>query len=88
MKKHAFSVWDGIETTSSAAPTESAFRGKLRRYEPKVGEKETDLLQVMMQSKKQIDALILGRVKEGPNKVQVHVEVGKIKIPTVQDGDC
>ena len=87
LKKHALPVWDGIETTSSAAPTESAFRGKLRRYDLKVGEKEMDLLQVMMQNKEEIDALILERVKEGPNKVQFHVEVGMIKIPTVQDGD-
>ena len=42
LKKHALPVWDGIETTSSAAPTESAFRGKLRRYDLKVGEKEMD----------------------------------------------
>ena len=70
LKKHALPVWDGIETTSSAAPTESAFRGKLRRYDLKVGEKEMDLLQVMMQNKEEIDALILERVKEGPNKVQ------------------
>ena len=87
LKKHALPVWDGIETTSSAAPTESAFRGKLPRYDLKVGEKEIDLIQVMMQNKEQIDALILERVKEGPNKVQFHVEVGMIKIPTVQDGD-
>ena len=40
LKKHALPVWDGIETTSSAAPTESAFRGKLRRYNLKVGEKK------------------------------------------------
>ena len=46
-----------------------------------------DLLQVMMQNKEEIDALILERVKEGPNKVQFHVEEGMIKIPTVQDGD-
>ena len=87
LKKHALPVWDGIETTSSAAPTESAFRGKLRRYDLKVGEKEMDLLQVMMQNKEEIDALILERVKEGPNKVQFYMEVGMIKIPTVQDGD-
>ena len=41
----------------------------------------------MMQNKEEIDALILERVKEGPNKVQFHVEVGMIKNPTVQDGD-
>ena len=40
----------------------------------------------MMQSKEEIDTLILERVKENPNKVQFHVEVGMIKIPTVQDG--
>ena len=31
LKKHALSVWNGIETSSSTVPTESAFRGKLRR---------------------------------------------------------
>ena len=41
----------------------------------------------MMENKEEIDALILERVKEGPNKVQFHVEVGMIKNPTVQDGD-
>ena len=87
LKKHALPVWDGIETNSSAAPRESAFRGKLRRHDLKVGEKEMDLLQVMMQTKEEIDALILERVKEGPNKVQFHVEMEMIKIPTVQDGD-
>ena len=71
LKKHALPVWDGIETTSSAAPTESAFTGKLRRYDLKVGEKEMGLLQVMMQNKEEIDALILERVKEGPNKVLI-----------------
>ena len=63
LKKHALPVWEGIETISSATPTESAFRGKLRRYDLKVGEKEMDLLQVMMQNKEEIDALILERVK-------------------------
>ena len=37
LKKHALPVWDGIRTSSSAAPTERAFRGKLRRYDLKVG---------------------------------------------------
>ena len=46
-----------------------------------------DLLQVMMQNKEEIDARILDSVKEGPNKLQIHLEVGMIKIPTVQDGD-
>ena len=41
-----------------------------------------------MQNKEEIDALILEKVKEGPNKVKFHVEVGMIKIPTVQDGDA
>ena len=41
----------------------------------------------MMQNKEEIDALIVERVKEGPNKVQFHIEVAMIKIPTVQDGD-
>ena len=68
LKKNALPVWDGIKTSSSAAPTESAFRGKLRRYDLKVGEKEMDLLQVMMQNKEEIDALIQERVKEGPKK--------------------
>ena len=40
-----------------------------------------------MQNKKEIDALILVSVKDGANKVQFHVEVGMIKIPTVNDGD-
>ena len=40
-----------------------------------------------MQNKEEIDALILKMVKEDPNLVQFHVEVGMIKIPTVQDGD-
>ena len=87
LKKHALPAWDGIEMTSSPAPTESAFRGKLRRCDLKVGEKEMDLLQVMMQNKEEIDALILERVKEGPNKVQFHVEVRMTKTPAVQDGD-
>ena len=58
LKKHALPVWDSIETSSSAAPTQSAFRGKLRRYDLKVGEKEMDLLQIMMQNKEEKDALI------------------------------
>ena len=57
LKKHALPVWDGIETSSSAAPTESAFRGKLRRYDLNVGEKEMDLLQVMTKNKEEINAL-------------------------------
>ena len=40
LKKHALPVCDGIETTSSGAPTERAFRGKLRRYYLKDGEKK------------------------------------------------
>ena len=86
-KKHELPFWDGIERMSSADRTESAFRGKLHRYDLKFGEKEMDLLQVMMQNKEEIDALVLERVKEGPNKVPFYVEVGMIKIPTVQDGD-
>ena len=78
LKKHALPVWDGIETMSCAAPIECAFRGKLSRYDLKIGEEEMDLLQFMMQNKEEIDALILERVKEGPNKVQFHVEVGMI----------
>ena len=86
LKKHALSVWDGIETTSFAAPTESASRGKLRRYNLKVGEKK-GLASSHDAKKEEIEALILERVKEGPNKVQFHVEMKMIKIPTVQDGD-
>ena len=41
----------------------------------------------MMPNKEEIDALILERVEEGPNKMQFNVEVGMIKFPTVQDGD-
>ena len=41
----------------------------------------------MTENKEEIDALILERVKEGPHKVQFHVKVVMIKIPTVQDGD-
>ena len=48
--------------------------------------KKMGFLPVMMQNKEEIDALILERVTEGPNKVQFHVEVGMIKIPTLQDG--
>ena len=40
-----------------------------------------------MQNKEEIDALILERVKEGPNKVQFHVEVGSLEVPTMQDWD-
>ena len=40
-----------------------------------------------MQNKEEIDALIVERVIEGPNKVQIYVEVGMIKTPIVQDGD-
>ena len=87
LKKHALPVGDGIETSSSAAPTESSFRGILRRYNLKLGKNKMDLLQVMMQNKEEIDALILERVKEGPNKVQFHVEVEMNEVLTVQDGD-
>ena len=45
-----------------------------------------DLLQVMIKNKEEIDALILERVKEGPNKVQFYMEMVMIKSPTVQDG--
>ena len=79
--------WDSIETISSAAPREIVFRVKLCQYDLKVGEKEMDFLHVRMQYKEEIDALILEMVKEGPNKVQFHVEVRMIKSPTVQPGD-
>ena len=46
-----------------------------------------DLLQGMMPNKEEIDVFILERIKEGPNKMQFHVEVGMIKIPTRQDED-
>ena len=42
-----------------------------------------DSLQVLMQNKEEIGALILEMVKE----VQFHVELGMIKILTVQDRD-
>ena len=75
--------WDGIETTSSAAPRESASRRKLRRYDLKIGDKEIDLLRTMMQNEEEMDGLILDWVKEGPKKLHFHVEVGMIKVPTV-----
>ena len=59
LKKHSLQVCDGIETRSSAAPTESAFKGKLHRYDLKFGEKEMVLIQVMMHMKEKIAALIL-----------------------------
>ena len=82
-KKHALPVWDGVKTTYSAAQTESASRDKLRRYDLKISEKEMDSLQVLMQNKEEIGALILERVKE----VQFHVKLGMIKVLTVQDRD-
>ena len=57
LKKHALRVWDGIGMAYSAVPTESAFRGKLRQYYLKVGEKVKDLLQVTMQIKEELDAV-------------------------------
>ena len=38
-KNHALPVWDGVKTTYSAAPTESASRDKLRRFDLKISEK-------------------------------------------------
>ena len=58
----------------------------MRRYDLKVGEKEMDFLQVMVQNKEEIDALILERVLEGPNKVQFHVEVGMSKFLLCKTG--
>ena len=59
LKKHQLPVWSqGNEPGTSAAPTESAFRGKLRRYELSVGEEEGDLMIVTMRHKDEIDVLI------------------------------
>ena len=88
LKKDALTVWDGIETASSAAPTESSFRGKLRQYYLKIGEKEKDLLQVTMQIKEGLDAV---KGQRGPEQnATPYVEVERIiKIPTtVQDWDA
>ena len=87
LKKHSMPFWDGIETSSFTVPTESAFRGKLGRYDPIVVEKEMGLLQFMMQNKKKTFALMLERFNEGTNKLKFHVEVVRIKIPALQDGD-
>ena len=51
------SIWDVIETIFFAALTVSAFRQTMGRYDLKIGEKELDLLQVMMQNKEGTDAL-------------------------------
>ena len=64
---------------TSTAPTESAFRGKLRRYELSVRKDELDVMNVIMRNKEEIDALIDERVQEGLCKFQLHVDVSMIK---------
>ena len=65
-------------------PNESASIRNLRWYDLKVGEKEMDLLQVMMQKKEEIDALILETVnsmwKWGWSKNSHYVIQGHWKI--------
>ena len=79
-KNHQLPIWTpGYEVGTSTAPTESAFRGNFRRYELSDGEDELDLMNVIMQNKEEIDALIDKRVQEGHCKFQLHVDVSKIK---------
>ena len=67
LKKHILPIWTpGNEAGTSAAPTESAFRGKLRRYELSVGEEQVDLMNSTMRQKDEIEALIEERVQGGP----------------------
>ena len=75
---------------TSSAPTESAFRGKLRRYELSVKEDELNLMNVIMRNKEQIDALIDERVQEGPCNFQLHMDVSMIKFSsdTNETGDA
>ena len=89
-KNHQVPIWTtGNEVGTSTAPTESAFRGKLRRYELSVGEDELDLMKVIMRIKEEIDALIDERVQEGTCKFQLHVEVSvrKFSNDTNETGD-
>ena len=74
---------------TSTAPTESAFRGKLRRYELSVGVDELDLMNVIMRNKEEIDTLIDEKVQEGLCKLQLHVDVSMIKFwnDTNETGD-
>ena len=67
LKKHRLPIWTpGNEAGTSAAPTESAFRGKFRRYELSVGEEQVDLMNSLMRQKDEIEALIEERVQGGP----------------------
>ena len=89
-KNHQLPIWTpGNEVRTSSVPTESAFRGKLRRYELSVKEDELDLMNVIMRNKEEIDALIDERVQEGPCKFQLHVDVSMIKFSsdTNETGD-
>ena len=86
LKKNAFPAGDDVETNSSVTSTEIVFRGKLRPFDLKVCGKEVDLLQVFMQNEEEIDALILKKLNEGPNKKTIPRESGMIKVLTVQDG--
>ena len=87
---HQLPIWTpGNEVETSTAPTESAFRGKLRRYELSVGEDELDLMNEIMRNKEEIDVLIDERVQEGPCKFHLHVDVSMIKFSsdTNETGD-
>ena len=89
-KNHQLPIWTpGNEVGTSSAPTESAFRGKLRRYELSVREDELNLMNIIMRNKEEIDALIDERVQEGPCKFQLHVDVSMIKFSsdTNKSGD-
>ena len=67
LKNYILPIWTpGNEAGTSAAPTESAFRGKLRRYDLSVEEEEVDLMNSTMRHKDEIDALIDERVQEVP----------------------
>ena len=80
-KKYQLPIWTpGNEVGTSTAPTESAFRGKLRRYELSVGEDGVDLMNVIMRNKEKIDTLIDKRVQERSFKFQLHVDVSMIKL--------
>ena len=87
LKKHQLPILSpGKEKGTSAAPTESGLRGKLRRYELSVGEEEGDLIILTMLHKDEIDALIEERVHEGPCKFQLHVDVSMIKFANLALG--
>ena len=85
LKNHRLPIWTtGNEVGKSTAPTEYAFRGKLRRYELGVGVDQLDLMNVIMRNKEEIDALIDKKVHEGLCKLQLHLDVSMIKFGTIQ----